>query len=398
MIYGRIKSNILRILAIIMVCISVSACGVACLTMSSEQVDQEVKDNCFSCALFEIVYSSASQLAAKVYNNVLPSASNFLAWGFMLWLAIEVAKFAGSVKAPNVGEFWKKVLFKFLLCGLCIIIVRNTSSMLWLVNTVIIPIFIGFIDFADAIMSGSGSCAFNAAQNAHATATEALSGEPSAALSCLIGELHVKLAFGKSLGRALICHPESTMSMTIVGFLFIVAFSAVGVVFPFYTIDCIIRLGLALSLLPLFVMAYPFDATRKFSGKGMVLFLDAGMTLAIISVCMTLVTGVIYAFLESNYPQILTSTTEDLSAVAGPGVGTLTLFFLVVLIFSAVSISASIAQGIVDSRLPNGVVGSAMKGIKFAFTVVSVVAPATKKFTDKAMKGAEKLAGDGNGN
>ncbi|MGD9638093.1 MAG: hypothetical protein AB7U85_03430 [Alphaproteobacteria bacterium] len=407
------KRNVLRILAIVMLGISVSACGIGCLTRTASDVDEEVRANCFSCSLFSITYTAASKLAAKVYENILPGAANFLAWGFVIWLVVEIAKFVGSVKAPNSGDFWKKVLFKFLICMVCIIIVKSSENVIWFVNTIINPIFMGFVDFASNTM-GSTTCNL-ASENVDVTSSALMPTEPRVVLECLIGEIHEKLSFGKSLGRALICHPDSTISMVIVGFLFVISFSAISVVFPFYIVDCIIRLGISLSLLPLFIMSFPFESTRKFTNKGFVLFLDAGMTMAVVSISITLVTGVIRTFVSQQYPFILDSNIESVDDFAGAGTGTITLLFLMMLVFSSVSIASSIAQGLVGSNVPNGVVATMMKaiktGVKIATTAAAIAVSVTGvgagvglaiKGASTAAEGATDtaadVAGDGNGN
>ena len=413
---GSVKKRFIRILAIVMLCVSVSACGIGCVTRSARDVDQEIQANCFTCPLFSITYSAASHLSAQVYDNVLPTASNFLAWAFMIWLTIEIAKYVGSIKSPDAGEFWKKIFFKFLICIVCIIIVRNTDNMMWFVNTIINPIFVGFIDFASSTMTGA-SCSLAPVGEATSSSDSLMPTETRAILECLIGEIHVQLAFGKSLGRALICHQESSISIVVVGFLFVIAFTVIGVVFPFYVIDSIIRLGITLSLLPLFIMAFPFESTRKFTSKGFVLFLDAGMTLAIISISMTLITGVMRFFIQNAFPFIFISDLDSLDNVdpfAGPGTGTLVLLFLIVLAFSAVSIASSIAQGLVGSSIPNGVVSTAMKAIKTAvktattITAIALTVTGVGAGVGAAVKGASMaaegavdtagdVAGDGNG-
>ena len=387
----------LRTVLIVLSCVLITACDPPKEKnpKTSAQIMQEAKADCWQCNLFTMVYNAGGQTAAQVYNNTVSGAASLVMLGFGIWMLIELMKHLSSVKFEEPAEFWKKILHKLFVCFVCSVMVSSPSNVLWVVNSIVTPVFVGFIEFADAIMTGGGGCSLSGSSSEVGAGNVFPSG-PGSALECLVGELHGKLCIGKALGHRLIMDEDSEFDARLAGIVIIVVFAIIDLVFPFYLIDSIIRLGLTLSLVPLFVMAFAFESTRGFTKKGFSLLVNSGMTMAMMCVVVTLMADTITKFIGETFPFVLDPGAIDaggdqLQEFAGTGLGFVTLIALGFLTFSAATSAPSIASSLAGAGAGlDGIMSTMVKAAGLLMQAMGGPLGNAMKTTEKFAKRAKR--------
>lgn len=224
---------------------------------------------CNACELFEVIFDAASQVSAQAFSAVAPGCQGLIWVGCLLWFILELMKFLSSLTEVDIMEFWTKAGKQFFAAFFAISIL---SGGLDVYEFFFAPPIMAAFEFADAVTPHS-SCNLEAAP---AATSGAFPPSMKVGLRCMIEGIKEEVAFVKAIGSVLMCiaikHDKTffipNISMLLQGLSIYIIASIVIFVFPFYLIDAALRLGIVGAMMPLFVAAWVFKATRSFAVKG----------------------------------------------------------------------------------------------------------------------------------
>lgn len=411
--FKKHKKAIKAVLLVLFIGISLSACSAFRPdeeNKSSEQIRNEAIADCWQCSMFTIVYNAGGNLATSVYDRTTEGASALIMIMFGVWMMLQLMGYLGSVKFQEPAEFWKKIGTRLFVCFVCSVMVASSTNVFWVINNMIMPIFVAFLDFGSAIID-TGSCSISGLDSNISDGS--FPAGPGNALECLIAMMHKKLVMGKALGTAIMLDETVGDGGIIAGLAIIVLFAIVDLVFPFYIIDSIIRLGIAIALAPILIITFAFPGTRKFSVKGFELVLNCGMTLATTCIIITLMSGVLNDYVAMQFPYVLDPAQLDAGVGDQMSAGASVLAFITIgfLFFTSVKSAPSIASSVVGAAGLGGVAALMAKSLKGLISMVTggvnlnnIVKNLKKKMKKKgaakavakgAAKGAKKGAAKG---
>ena len=102
-------------------------------------------------------------------------------------------------------------------------------------------------------------------------------------MKCMVCSLVERLHLGADVALAAMF--SGTILAFISGLLVFLIFYVVGFGFVFYLVDSLFRFGMMILLLPIFIMAYAFGPTRKWTGIGFSNIMNSAAFLMAFSIC-----------------------------------------------------------------------------------------------------------------
>ncbi len=236
--------------------------------------------DCWQGNVLKIIYDVIGDTIMKQYKNLSAGALNVMMMGFAVWLAIRILKFVSSVAEANVAEVWNEILKKAFICLFCGVMAGSTNMLLSLLNYTLFPIYGTFLEFGNEIMSVaenkiSSVTVFDEKINFAVKTTCAMVGEAKASIeggfpssyetsmNCMICNIVDKLRIGRKMAYVSMSMPGLLPVVT--GMLVMAMFQMVIWGFVFYLVDSIFRFGMMVLMLPIFVMAYAFGPTKKWT-------------------------------------------------------------------------------------------------------------------------------------
>ena len=369
--------NILRILVVLLPLMFVLS---SCVTedtkaLQSEQSDEELAEShrgCWQDKILTIIYEAMGSMAMGLYDDITKGALAVEMIGFALWFAIRLMKFVSAITPENAGEVWNEVFKKIIMCLFCGILASSTGGCLWVLNTIVFPIYNAFLEFGGAILNTVGTeQAWNplnvnvpllggtyviskpvVCQAEPGSLEATLSGFPESPMrmmNCMICAMNERLAIGNYIAFRVM---RSTDFLQIInGIILLVAFMVIKLSFVFYLVDNIFKFAVMVVMMPILILFYPFQKKWAIFGVKTILS-SAGFMMAIsimITVCMKAILEVIM-----DYPELFgTSGGEAEAEMKEPGGTFLAIMLLAFLVWSTVKIAREITDSIVDTKIDN---------------------------------------------
>ena len=278
--------QVFRILSVVFIAIVTTSC-MECKRPLAD-VEIELLADCWTCQLFSLVYDGVNSWASTTYTMLCSSTKGLLAIGFGLWLAINILKHISSFSPQNVGEFWTKVSKTIFIFVFASVVLSSQENTMWAVNYTVYPIIVGCVEFAAALTGGT------------CTTPSLLPGDINAAIppgvgetiGCLIGSMSSALINAKMACIKMMCIADSSQLFGFIGGVIAwLALTVADIIFPLYLIDAVIRLGIVVALMPLFIASWVFESTRFFAKAGFKMCLNSGMNLVVMTVMLGLMSS-----------------------------------------------------------------------------------------------------------
>ena len=239
--------------------------------------------DCWQADVLSQIYDIIGTTIMKMYNTLSAGSLSVIMIGFAVWLALRLLKFVSSVTEDSPGEIWNEILKKAFICLLCGYLAYSSGTLLYVINFLLFPIYAAFIEFGSKILELATqdvtsvtilgkkidflqqkiSCGIVG------NITADLNGFPDSienSMKCMVCSLVERLRLGREV--ALEAMLSGTILAFISGLLVFLIFYVVGFGFVFYLVDSLFRFGMMILLLPIFIMAYAFGPTRKWTGIG----------------------------------------------------------------------------------------------------------------------------------
>ena len=241
------------------------------------------KVDCWQGDVLNTIYDVIGGTIMKQYDKLCKGSLSLMMIGFAVWVALRLLKFVSSVTESSPAEIWNEIVHKAFICLLCAYLAYSSGTLLYVINFLLFPIYGAFLELGSLILAETQkqvesvmvfgekvefvikdmSCTIG--NNTQAT----LDGFPSAykeTMSCMICVLVDKLRMGRQM--ALTAMSMSGFLPWITGLLVYSIFYVVGFAFVFYLVDSVFRFGMMILMLPIFIMAYAFGPTKKWTGIG----------------------------------------------------------------------------------------------------------------------------------
>lgn len=259
---------------------------------------EDYSGGCWSCDIFMIFFDAANEVAGHVANVVEGPAKTALAVFLGVWLVFNTAVFFSSVNdAPGLGEFATKVGGTMFRGTFAVIFLAAGSSFVfeYFVN----PVLTDAAAMSVSMLSSS-PCTFDAGGGG----SSALPMSPGvrSSLKCMIEAIASGLAPSQAIAQGMRCgaffywdglpilpNPIMWAWGCALGTLFyIIAF-----LFPITMLDVIFRIGLMVGMIPLFIVAWVFPATRRFAKTGWDVFFQSAIIFVVTAIIVSMIVSMV---------------------------------------------------------------------------------------------------------
>lgn len=405
------KVNILRIVAMLMIALSVTFTLSGCSkegANASPKSDEELAEDqrqCWQDKVLKLLYDTMGKVAMGTYKKITEGALSFMMVAFSLWFVLRLLKFVSSVKdaAGESAEMWNEVLQKFLICFVCGLLASSTDGLLWVLNMVIFPIYNAFLEYGGRVLEATskndiyGNQIINifgeeikAGQNIicrpEGSTAASLSGfpeSPRSMMNCMICAVNERLTLGNALAYK-VMRMDGFM-ITIMGLLILAVFTMIKLGFVFYLVDTIFRFTMMVVILPILIMAYAFEQTRDWTKNGLKSILNSAVFMMIIAILIAMALMAVVEVIKGN-PDVFDPQTDNADAVFrefNPAIMAL------LLIAFLIKNTLSVAQKMVTAIIGDGKEAKFQKKLKAAVTMVGKAVLAW--MTAGASKGLEAV-------
>lgn len=321
---------------------------------------------CWQSGMIDTLYENMGKVAMGMYAKITDGALPLMMLAFALWTIFRLLKFVGSFTEDSPAEIWNEIVRKMFMCLICGLIASSTTQILWLLNTIIFPIYYAFLELGAAILNSAGDgsnfevkdgvvikffqemvtpsqpvmCTAPAIGKASIDSLSFPDG-PRAMMNCMICAVNERLTLGFFLSFRVMAFP-GFMSL-ISGLLILICFTFVKLGFVFYLVDSIFRFTMMAVILPILVMSYAFKQTSSWAKNGFLTILNSGALMMFMAVMMSM------ALLAME--QIITDNTD----VFNDNVSKMSFaefsipFMCIMLIAFLIASSVNIAQQVTDS-------------------------------------------------
>ncbi len=341
---------------------SMVACGSDAGDDSCRQDD--IDKNCVACKAFNFVYDAVNKCLSQTQEKYLESAPTVIMVAFAIWLALRIMRYVSSVTESNISEVWNEILRKGFVCLICFFIVASQDAINGFVNLVIMPIYMTFLELGvkimNATMSGNDITQFQlfgedvSITNAKYSCSTGFNLKVSSAglppelkntINCIFNYLREYLSVGSKFG--LKAMQGSGAIGWFVGLFSFLCFWLVKVCFAFYLVDSIFQMGVILTLLPVFVMAYAFGPTKKWANNAFGYIMSSSAFLMCFSVLCAMTVRAMVELIQGN-PSIFNPSGE--AHFKELSVGFMCILLISFLIYGSTGVASQLTSGLLGAK------------------------------------------------
>lgn len=369
------KVNIIRFLAMLLLLVAVSftlsGCdkdGAVPEGTNSEELAKEHRD-CWQKPMLTVLYDTMGSVAMGMYTKITQGALTLMLTAFAVWFAFRLLKFVSSFKdaAGESAEMWNEVLRKLVLCFICGWLASSVDGLLWVLNMIIFPIYNAFLEFGSKVLEVTSSTdttgqntvtvfgetitgGYSVVCRAAGTMKASLSGFPSAPremMECMICAVNERLTLGNSLAFEVMKMPG--FMATVVGLIVLVSFTVIKLGFVFYLVDTIFKFTLMIVMLPILVMSYAFDQTKKWAITGFKSILNSAAFMMMIAILISMALLAVMQILQ-DHPEVFNPTGEQKEAFREFSPAVLALLLVAFLIKNTLSVAQKMVSAIIGGE------------------------------------------------
>ena len=362
--------KVLKLAAIFSVIVLISACGRLGepTTLSEDPTasgsDKQVSTDqmfdthkeCWQATLVGTIYETTGKLTMSMYNDLSHGAMALMMTAFALWLALQVMKHVSSFTEESPAELWTEVSKKFFVCFVCGLLATSTEGVLFVLNTIIFPVYNAFLELGSEMLKQNDSgamssmdiplkgnvpltdrvCALNGIEKA---STSGFPDGPRAMMECLTCAVNERLNFGIYLGWVTI---QQGVLAALCGILLVLTFFIVKLAFAFYVIDAIFRFAMVTMMLPLLIMSFAFKSTAKCAKTGFYAILNSGAFMMMIAIIIIMLFSAIQNILNRWKGEF-----EDVESYSDVGVPLLLLLLTAFLAVGSLQVAKTVCDSLV---------------------------------------------------
>ncbi len=370
------KVDIYRIGKLLMIILAAVFLLSACSTYSIQATDATSAENaeennpqdadCWQGKILKTIYNTIGILIMSQFEKLTQGSMSVMMIGFAVWMAIRLLKFVSSVREDSPAQIWNEIIKKAFICVFCGSLAYSSGTLLYVINNLLFPIYGAFLDFGSQILnltpnvtrtvtvfgykidflSNDGmqlSCAISGEVNAD------LNGFPSAfsdSMNCMICQVVDRMRMGRGIALISMSMPGALPFFT--GLLLWLIFYVVGFGFVFYLVDSVFRFGMMILMLPIFIMAYAFGPTKKWTKIGFENIMNSAAFMMAFSIIVATSLLALTDLIDKNSnifnPENPQLHTQNIS------VATLCLLLIGFLVFGSMGVSQQLTSAIVGGK------------------------------------------------
>ncbi len=320
---------------------------------------------CWQTGMIDLLYQNMGKIAMGMYAKITDGALPLMMIAFALWTIFRLLKFVGSFTEDSPAEIWNEIVRKLFVCLICGLIASSTTQILWLLNTVIVPIYYAFLELGAAILNSAGDgsnfkagstvlnffqekltlnepvmCSAPAIGKASIESLSFPDG-PRTMMNCMICTVNERLTLGFFLSFKVMDAP-GFMSL-ITGLFILICFTIVKLGFIFYLVDSIFRFTMMAIILPILVMSYAFKQTSSWAKNGFLTIINSAALMMFMGIMMSMALLAMEKIITDNSDIFNDNANEmSFSEFSIP-------FMCIMLVGFLISSSVNLAQQVTDS-------------------------------------------------
>ena len=320
---------------------------------------------CWQTGMIDLLYQNMGKIAMGMYAKITDGALPLMMIAFALWTIFRLLKFVGSFTEDSPAEIWNEIVRKLFVCLICGLIASSTTQILWLLNTVIFPIYYDFLELGAAILNSAGDgsnfkagstvlnffqekltlnepvmCSAPAIGKASIESLSFPDG-PRTMMNCMICTVNERLTLGFFLSFKVMDAP-GFMSL-ITGLFILICFTIVKLGFIFYLVDSIFRFTMMAIILPILVMSYAFKQTSSWAKNGFLTIINSAALMMFMGIMMSMALLAMEKIITDNSDIFNDNANEmSFSEFSIP-------FMCIMLVGFLISSSVNLAQQVTDS-------------------------------------------------
>ena len=320
---------------------------------------------CWQTGMIDLLYQNMGKIAMGMYGKITDGALALMMIAFALWTIFRLLKFVGSFTEDSPAEIWNEIVRKLFVCLICGLIASSTTQILWLLNTVVFPIYYAFLELGAAILNSAGDgsnfkagstvlnffqekltlnepvmCSAPAIGKASIESLSFPDG-PRTMMNCMICTVNERLTLGFFLSFKVMDAP-GFMSL-ITGLFILICFTIVKLGFIFYLVDSIFRFTMMAIILPILVMSYAFKQTSSWAKNGFLTIINSAALMMFMAIMMSMALLAMERIITDNSDIFNDNANEmSFSEFSIP-------FMCIMLVGFLISSSVNLAQQVTDS-------------------------------------------------
>lgn len=275
-------------------------------TASDEDISgySDEQRQCWQTGILTVLYDNMGKVAMGMYTKITDGALAMMLMAFAIWLSIRLLKHVSSFTEENMGEVWSEVLQKLFVCIVCGLLASSTENLLFVLNSIIFPIYNAFLEFGAAILAKAndgkpggtitmfgeswelGRSVICKAGNMTPANLQAFPDSPREMMECMVCAVNERMNLGYALSYKVLRAPGITA--TIIGLFILACFTIVKLGFVFYLVDSIFKFTVIMVMLPILIMSFAFKKTKKWATFGFLTVLNSAAFMMFIAIMMAM--------------------------------------------------------------------------------------------------------------
>lgn len=412
--------NITKLLKLLMIILSVVFMATACSVDDtkdpgnafcesgdcSNQPDADTLDqysaeqrSCWQTGVIDVLYDQMGKVAMGSYVKLTKGALPMMMMAFAVWLSFRLLKHVSSFTEENMAEVWTEIIQKLFICIVCGLLASSTDNLLFVLNSIIFPIYNAFLEFGSEILGTAnngnskditifgetwtvGRKIICKASLMTPPNLVAFPESPKEMMDCMVCAVNERMNLGFALSFKVMQAPG--FMAKIIGLFVLGCFTIVKLGFVFYLIDTIFKFTVMMVMLPILIMSYAFPQTKKWTKFGFETVLNSAAFMMFIAIMMTMALLAMEQVIQDNADIFVEG--EDYRNFKEFSVPFMCLMMIGFLIVSSISIAQEVSQSLVGGSA-NAEFQKKLKGI-----VQKIASGVGAWLTGGLSKGVEKIA------
>lgn len=360
---GKLLIIILAAVFLLSACSNQNNRALESSSASNAEELQTAGESCWQGKVLKTIYNTIGILIMNQFEKLTEGSMSVMMIAFAVWMAIRLLKFVSSVREDSPAQIWNEIIKKAFICVFCGSLAYSSGTLLYVINMLLFPIYGAFLDFGSQILSLSSdtiskltvfgnevvfsgtklSCDITGNVDAD------LNGFPAAfsdSMNCMICAVADRMRIGRSI--ALISMSMDGALPFFTGLLLWLIFYVVGFGFVFYLVDSIFRFGMMILMLPIFIMAYAFGPTKKWTKIGFENIMNSAAFMMAFSIIIATVLLALTDLIDKN-STIFNPENPELH-MQNISVATLCLLLIGFLVFGSMGVSQQLTSSIIGGK------------------------------------------------
>ncbi len=266
-----------------------------------EEVRNSYRDwGCLFCKPFQIIFNTASIMAKQSFDALAKAVIVVVVVAFAIWLAVVTLRFVSTMEIREPRIFVKTLLnqaFRVL-----IVVILLNSELTYILSLTLDPVFSTGLKIAQQAGKISETCDLGDKFSIVGADKGGLSQDMGTGILCTIKAIQDQIVDILALGDVCWCLAWSSenavlkvfphLGYLITGFLYYCGGVALLLIYPFMLVDCLLKLAIAIALLPAALGAFAFKVTSQYLQKIWSIFLNAIFNFIFLSIIIFIIASI----------------------------------------------------------------------------------------------------------